>query len=297
MSLQTYSKTAIGPAMCRAAHQLFDDDPKILCDPTAWAFVDDATASALRARDPAVMERVTPERRVHFCQRSRIAEDCLERAVASGVKQYVVLGAGLDSFAHRQPAWARCVRIVEIDHPLSQEFKIGLVKSRGLGTPGNVSYLPVDFASERLGDRLKDSDLDASQPIYVSWLGVSQYLPEEAVATALRALAAWPGGCGLVMTYALSDWSEFDAKVRTRFQAMRDESASRGEPWISAYSETSMAESLRLSGFAIQKSFAISDIQIKYFAGRTDGLKAEGGPSRIMGAHTDRRHESWFALR
>jgi methyltransferase (TIGR00027 family) len=296
MSLQTFSKTAIGPAICRAAHQLFDDDPKILCDPTALAFVDDATAAALSAKEPALMERVTPERRVHFCLRGRIVEDCLKKAVASGVSQYVVLGAGLDSFAYRQPDWARGTTIMEVDHPRSQEFKVALVKARSLSPLRNVRYLPVDFASESLEERLNHANIDASRPIFVSWLGVTQYLPEESITNVLRGLANWPGGCGLVTTYALSDWSEFDAKVRARFQAMKNQSASVGEPWLSAYSETSMAETLRLAGFEVQVPFAVSDIQARYFSGRTDGLRAEGGPSRIMGAHTHSGIESWFRL-
>jgi methyltransferase (TIGR00027 family) len=296
MGLQAFSKTAIGPAICRAAHQLFDDDPKILSDPTALAFLDDGTAAALRIREPVLMTRVDPESRAHFCLRSRLAEDCLERAVANGIDQYVVLGAGLESFAYRQPDWARAMTIVEIDHPRSQEFKIRLVKLKGLGPPPNVMYLPVDFASESLGDRLAHADIDAARPIFVSWLGVTQYLPADAVTNVLRTLAAWPAGCALVMTYALSDWFEFDLGTRARFETMKERAVSVGEPWLSAYSETSMIELLRSTGFAVQKSFATSDIQARYFAARTDGLRAEGGPSRIVGAHTRLGTESWLSL-
>jgi len=242
------------------------------------------------------MQRVNPERRAHFCLRSRVAEDCLEAAVANGVNQYVVLGAGLDSFAYRQPDWARTMMIVEVDHPRSQEFKIELVKSKALGPPANVMYLPADFSSEPLGERLADANIDVALPIFVSWLGVTQYLTTDAVTNVLRTLAAWPGGCALVMTYALSDWSDFDGQVRSRFETMKERAASVGEPWLRAFSETSMIELLRLTGFAVQKSFGTSNIQSRYFAARIDGLRAEGGPSRIVGAHTQLGTESWFSL-
>lgn len=296
MTLQGFSRTAIGPAIARAAHQLLDDDPKILRDPIALALLDDATGAALRAREPAVMNRVTPARRVHFCLRSRIAEDCLARAAASGVDQYVVLGAGLDSFAYRQADWARSMTIVEVDHPRSQQFKIELLSAKGLSPPPNLVYLSVDFATETLRQRLRQAALDPARAIFVSWLGVTQYLPTDAVSNVLRALAAWPGGCALVMTYVVSDWSAFDDEARTRFNAMRDHSASVGEPWLSAYSEAAMIESLTSSGFAVQKPFATSELQSRYFAARTDGLRAEGGPSRIIAAHTRPETESWFDL-
>ena len=296
MSLQAFSKTAIGPALCRAAHQLFDDEPKILRDRTALALLDDATLAALRAREPALMQRASPERRVHFCLRSRVAEDCLEAAVANGVNQYVVLGAGLDSFAYRQPDWARTMIIVEVDHPCSQEYKIELVKSQALGPPTNDSYLSVDFTCGLLSERLAHANIDVALPIFVSWLGATQYLTTDAVTNVLRTLAAWPGGCALVMTYALSDWSDFDEEARSRFEAMKQRAVSVGEPWLSAYSEISMIELLRSTDFAVQKSFATSDIQSRYFAARTDGLRAEGGPSRIVGAHTQLDTASWFNL-
>jgi methyltransferase (TIGR00027 family) len=296
MSLHGFSRTAIFAAICRAAHQICDDDPKILHDPIALKCIDDAAQSALSNRDPTLMAMVTPAQRSHFCLRSRIAEDCLQRAVARGVDQYVVLGAGLDSFAYRQPDWARTVKIVEIDHPRTQEFKIELIKAKALGPPENVVYLPVDLSCEKLTDRLTQAS-DVARPLFVSWLGVTQYLVSDAVADVLRALASWPGGCGLLVTYMLADWSDFEPQTIERYKRQRDRATSFGEPWISGYSEATMAASLRAAGFAFQKSFAVSDIQSLYFARRTDGLRAEGGPSRLMGAHTSWDGEPWFDLK
>jgi methyltransferase (TIGR00027 family) len=296
MSLRGFSQTAIFPAICRAAHQMFDEDPKILHDPIAVKFIDDAARTALSNKDPTLMAMVIPAARTHFCLRSRIAEDCLERAVACGVDQYIVLGAGLDSFAYRQPDWARAIEIVEVDHPRTQEFKLELIKANGLRPPQNVSYLPVDFAAESVIDRLTQASTNTARPLFVSWLGVTQYLVPEAVSDVLRALASWPGGCGLLVTYMLADWSDFEPLTVERYKRQRDRAASLGEPWISGYSEATMASSLRSAGFAFQKAFTVSGIQSLYFARRTDGLRAEGGPSWIMGAYTSLAGEPWFNL-
>jgi methyltransferase (TIGR00027 family) len=296
MSLQGISRTAIAAAIARAAHQIFDGDPKLLTDPLALTFVDDATREALRARKPAIMAMANPAARVHFCLRSRIAEDCLARAVAQGVDQYAILGAGLDSFAYRQPAWAHSVWIVEVDHPKTQAFKREWLRSRAVAPPPNVGYLPVDFVQESLIQRLHQAPFDQTRPIFVSWLGVTQYLAPEAVAETLRSLAAWPGGCGLMLTYMLADWSAFTAEARAWFEQQKDGAAAVGEPWLSRYSEAAIIASLRSAGFAAQVPFALADIHALYFSRRTDGLKAVGGPSRIMGAHTSADGGAWFNL-
>lgn len=296
MTLRGFSQTALGTAMCRAAHQIVDGEPKILCDPIAAKFLDEPTMAALRAGNPALMARINPGARVHFCLRSRVAEDCLERAVGCGVNQYVILGAGLDSFAYRQPEWAGALEIVEIDHPETQALKLDIVKSRHLGPPRNVTYLPIDFASESLLARLEHATLNVRRPIFVSWLGVTQYLTPDAVDRTLQALANWPGGCGVLLTYMLSDWSEFPPEAVARFEAQRKGSASLGEPWLSAYSESSITAALQTAGFVLERSFSVAEMQSRYFAGRADGLKAEGGPSRIMGAHTAADGAAWFDL-
>ncbi len=98
------------------------------------------------------------------------------------------------------------------------------------------------------------------------------------------------------MTYVVSDWSAFGREAQARFEAMKERSGAVGEPWLSAYSEAAIVETLKSSGFAVQRSFATADVQSRYFADRTDGLRAEGGPSRIIGAHTRPGTESWFDL-
>jgi methyltransferase (TIGR00027 family) len=289
------SDTATMAAICRAAHQILDDGPKMLDDPIATKFLSEETLAALRARDPMLMAVANPFTRLHFCLRSRVAEDCMQRAAAHSVEQFIVLGAGLDSFAYRQPIWAQSCKIVEVDHPKAQRQKTGLVKSRGLGPPENVSYLPIDFTAELLTDRLKQAGMEATRPLFVSWLGVSQYLPVDAVANVLGALGAWPSGCGLVMTYALADWSSLEPAVRAGAERAKEQAVSVGEPWLSSFSEQEIAALLRSVGFAALKPFTAAELQSVYFKA-DHAIKASAGPSRIIGAHSFEEGMSWFDL-
>jgi methyltransferase (TIGR00027 family) len=295
VALQDFSKTATMTAICRAAHQILDDDPKILNDPIALKFVNEEALSGLRRRDPMLMMLASPFARLHFCLRSRVAEDCMERAAAQDAEQFVILGAGLDSFAYRQPDWAQNCKIVEVDHPKTQQFKIELVKSRALELSDNVIYIAFDFATDSLTDRFEQTSLDARRPIFVSWLGVSQYLPVDTVSRVLRELAAWRGGCGLVMTYALEDWSDLDPIVRTGAERAKEWAASVGEPWLSSYSDSAIVHALRSAGFSAVKPFTVAELQSTYFS-RNHAFEASAGPSRIVGAHTSGQDMTWFEL-
>src|SRR5262244_3851139 len=120
MAERQASKTAIAPAVIRAAHQILDAHPKILDDPVAIGLVEGSSAAEIRAQAPDLQQPLKRLVRSSFVVRSRFAEDQLAEAVRAGVQQYVLLGAGLDTFAYRQPAWAQPLRIIEVDHPASQ---------------------------------------------------------------------------------------------------------------------------------------------------------------------------------
>jgi len=282
-------------AICRAAHQMLDDDPKILRDPIALKFLSEGELAALRSRDPALMAMANPFTRAHFCQRSRVAEDCMERAAARGVDQFIILGAGLDSFAYRQPPWAQSSKVVEVDHPDTQKAKIELIRSRDLGPPGNVAYVAADLARGSLIDRLDQTGIDTARPIFVSWLGVSQYLPADAVSAVLRALAGWRGGCGLVMTYVLADWSNLQAEVRAGAERTMQWAASVGEPWLSSFSETTIIDVLRSAGFVGQKTFAASELRSIYLR-HGQAFDVAANPSRIIASYTTQDAASCFDL-
>ena len=174
------SRTALGVAGQRAAHLWLDDPPPILDDgisarlagPDAEAFIRGHAERFRRARSMALRATVVA--------RSRFAEDELAAAAVRGVRQAVILGAGLDTFAYRQPAWASDLRIAELDHPASQAAKLDRLASAGVAIPGNVRHVPIDLVTGDLAAALDRAGLDRLQPMLIAWLGVMMYLPPDA---------------------------------------------------------------------------------------------------------------------
>ena len=166
------SLTAWSVARRRAAHQVIDEAPRVLDDPLALRI----TGGEWRARagEPETFSRSL---RSLVVARSRYSEDELGRAVAAGVSQCVVLGAGLDTFAYRNPYAG--LRVFEVDHPATQEWKQELLARAGITVPDSVTYVPVDFERESLAERLRAAGL-GSEATFFSWLGVTPYLSREA---------------------------------------------------------------------------------------------------------------------
>ncbi len=170
------SRTALGTAYLRAAHQLLDAPPRILEDPLAVTLLGPEAGRRIRA---GAEHDQTPERRAlraHVVLRSRFAEDCLEGSINRGVGQYVILGAGFDSFALRQPPWAKGLRIIEVDQPATQEMKRARIAEAGLVIPDNVAFAAVDFERESLRGGLQRNSVSLETPTFFSWLGVTMYL-------------------------------------------------------------------------------------------------------------------------
>jgi len=156
------SRTAEAAAAQRAIHQSFDDGPKILVDPIAPKIVDvdgDPYKFAVAARDLPNMKLL----RSNMVLQSRYAEDCLAEAVQRRVRQYLILGAGLDTFAYRQPPWGRSLHIFEVDHPLTQESKKERLAAAAISAPANLTFAPIDFQSVSLSDGLRAYGFDSQQ--------------------------------------------------------------------------------------------------------------------------------------
>lgn len=275
------SRTAMRVALQRAVHQVLDDEPRIFIDPVAVGLFPEATEEAIRGQANQFLEPSWRRIRANFVLRSRHAEDCLAEAVKRGFRQYVVLGAGLDTFAYRQPDWAKNIRIVEVDQPASQSFKMECLTNRGVSIPSNLHFQPVDFQTEVLSEELAATPLVASEPIFVSWLGVTQYLTPEAVETTLHAVALWPGGSEIVLEHIESDWTSLDAVARKAMEEAAARAASGGEPWLSRFSPEAMSSLLRKSGFSEIRHFSIEDATQRYFRGRSDGLSPAGGIAMV----------------
>src|SRR6202020_2795196 len=174
MQAATPSRTALRVALRRAAHQLYDAKPLLLDDPIAVPILGDTYAEELR-RTPTWPDRpFSVSLRAFLVARSRYAEDTLARAVAQGVTQYVLLGAGLDTFAHRNPHLH--LRVFEVDHPATQQWKRELLEISALPTPKNLTYAPVDFERQSLPDQLHSAGFNPAIPTFFAWLGVVPYL-------------------------------------------------------------------------------------------------------------------------
>ena len=259
------SRTAFGTAYMRASHLLLDPPPHILDDSVILKLLGQQAADRIIQ---SAQEYQTPERRglrSHVVLRSRAAEDRLAAAVQRGITQYVILGAGLDTFAYRQPAWARSLRIVEVDHAGTQTAKRGLIKKAELPVPENVVFAAVNFEYESLQVGLKRYQVSLEQPTFFSRLGVTMYLNEQAIDATLHSIASFPQGSEVVLTFARADGppSPFDRK-----------SEELGEKWLSYFTRETMDAKLHSSGFHSVEFLEASDAAARYFTGEHTSLRA-----------------------
>lgn len=154
----------MGVAMLRAAHQLVDAEPRILVDTPIVQMVGPEAVEQIRAHAAEMQARPIQGLRAHLVLRSRFAEDQLAAAVKRGVRQLVILGAGLDTFAYRQPAWAHALRIIEVDQPATQTVKRERLAGAAIEIPANVTLAPVDFEATPLRQALETNGIDLSSP-------------------------------------------------------------------------------------------------------------------------------------
>lgn len=209
--------------------------------------------------------------------RTRYAEDALAAAVARGSRQYAIIGAGMDSFALRQPPFARGVEVFEIDHPASQELKRRRLHECGVSVPPTLHFVPADLSRESLGTALGRTAFRGDQPAFFSWLGVTVYLTREANLATLRAVA----GCAaptseLVFTYL--DEHELDPdRGSDDVQRVRAAVATVGEPWVSGFDPSRLAEDVRGVGLVLVEDLDGEGLRARYCAGRTDGLSPASG--------------------
>jgi len=259
------SDTALDVVTIRAVHHLIDDVPHILDDPIAPLLL--GAQGVRRILEHPEMHRSLPSRalRSHVVLRSRYAEDELARAVASGIRQTVNLGAGYDTFAFRQPDWARSIRIVELDHPATQSAKVALLKKAGLPTPDNLEWVPLDLERSDLGAGLAASSLDPALPAFVACLGVVAYLRPGTVSALFHGVAALQKGSRFVFAFASA---QAEATVQTGSSAAV-RAAAHGEPWLTRFSRDELHAELLRSGFS-DVHFLDPDAAAAYYVGRHD---------------------------
>jgi methyltransferase (TIGR00027 family) len=219
--------------------------------------------------------------RAFLAVRSRYTEDCFAEAAARGVKQYVVLGAGLDTFAYRSER--RELRIFEVDHPATQGWKRERLASAGIGIPETLTYAPVDFERETLHDGLKRAGLDFDKPAFFAWLGVVPYLSRGAIDATLAFVAHhMKQGSEILFDYA-EPMEGRDAMQSTALAELARRVAEIGEPLRSFFKPDELRRDLRALGFSAVEDADAAALNAKYFRKRNDGL-ALGGAAHIMRA-------------
>jgi methyltransferase (TIGR00027 family) len=271
MSDRKASRTALGAAYMRAVHQLFDSQPLILDDPFALSLL--APTALQQISNPAYRYRTTKTRalRAHIVLRSRFAEDRLAAAFLRGISQYIILGAGFDTFALRQPSWAQTLNILEVDHPGTQAEKLSRLACCGLSLPQNAHFANIDFEHESLRDGLLRYHICLNKPAFFSWLGVTMYLNENAIDAVLLSVASFPAGSEIVLTFAqlsapeLNNSNNFPSLLASLV-------SSAGEPFLSFFEPDAIETKLRNSGFSKVEFLSSTEAETRYFRHRPNDL-------------------------
>jgi len=273
------SRTALRVALRRAAHQLFDS-PKVLEDPLAVRIVGREAAGSLSS----IADRLSPPARymrAFMAVRARFAEDELAFAVRRGVTQFVILGAGLDTFAYRNPF--PNVRVFEVDHPATQEWKRQRLRAENIVIPESVTYAPVDFNSQTLADGLSAAKFQADKPAFFSWLGVTMYLDNHTVLDTLQFIHTMHAENGVVFDYTVPRHL-LNRVGKLVFDAITSRVAKIGEPFRGFFVPAELEAALKQIGYRHIEDLNSDAINARYFANRTDNLKVAGAMGRLCHA-------------
>jgi len=287
------SRTSLGAAFMRGYHALYDNS-KIFDDPLAYSLLTKEERSLIARRLIEMLQSVDPsgaatcpdetsalERVLQLLasaatvlSRARYAEEALAKAVGQGVRQYVILGAGMDTFAFRCRDMLERLQVFEIDHPATQAFKRDRIAGLGWEIPARLHLVSVDFTKEDLDKILKRPPYDPLALTFFSWLGVTYYLSRDTVFDTLNAVARIsPRGSMVVFDY-LDPNVYSTGKAAERVKAVMDSLQSLGEPLKTGFDPSTLDCDLARIGLALQENLTPSDIQQRYFEGRTDGYRA-----------------------
>jgi methyltransferase (TIGR00027 family) len=274
--------TALRVALWRALHVEVDPPPHVLEDEVGLKLAD--PDDGWRSRPD--MSPFTRPFRASIVARARFIEDLVAERIARGVGQYVILGAGLDTFAQRRPELAAGLLVFEVDRPGPQAWKRQRLLDLGYGIPPYLRLVPVDFeAGDAWWERLADSGFDAARPAIVASTGVSMYLTRDAIATTLRQVAALAPGSTLAMSFMLPI-ELADPEVRPGIERAAEGARASGTPFISFFTPTEMLALARESGLRDVHHVSAAELARRYFAGRTDGLRPPNNSEELLVATT-----------
>jgi methyltransferase (TIGR00027 family) len=290
MDIGRASLTAMGTSLMRAHHTRSAREP-LIRDPWGDRLLSEAdrdrlrqmSLSGLSEKDREPLEALEPDELITVFLRShpsygtviirtRYAEDALAEAVARGVRQFVIVGAGLDSFALRRPAFATDVEVFELDHPDTQEVKLERLAQCGVQPPSGVQFIAADLGVEGIDEALMRSSFDSSQPCFFSWLGVTVYLTREANMKTLQAIASC-GAPGSELVFDFIDQHTFDSPPTDADTARaRAQFASVSEAWVSGFRSPELGEDLRAVALELLEDLSPDDLRERYCTGREDEL-------------------------
>lgn len=275
--------TAVRVALWRAIHVQVDPPPHVLEDELGLVLA--APAEGWRSR-PDMNPDFTRPFRASIVGRARFIEDLVTEQAARGVGQYVILGAGLDTFAQRRPDVASRMHVFEVDQPGAQAWKRQRLMELGMGVPPFLRLVPVDFeAGDLWWEKLPAAGFAASEPAVVAAAGVSMYLSKDAILTMLRQVAGLAKGSTFVMTF-LVPFELADPEVRPGLLRSAEGARASGTPFISFFTPAEMLELAREAGFTGVQHVSAASLAERYFAGRDDGLRPPSNAEELLVATT-----------
>ena len=272
------SQTARGAAAYRAIHQKLEGGA-IFKDPFASRILDQETAAALD--EIAANDSLRPWR-LFIAARSRFSEDTMADCIACGVRQVVVLGAGLDTFSLRNPYADLGVRAFEVDYPATQMWKRDRIRAAGLAEPPSLIFAPVNFEQESLPEGLTRAGFEPDEPAFFQWLGVVPYLTKDAVSSTLKFISKVPQAA-VVFDYA-EPFQNYPAERRASVMATAERAASRGEPWLSFFDPIELLQLLRGEGFNVIEDLGLPEIAERLYGVLRRDIVLGPGP-HIVRAH------------
>jgi len=274
--------TAVRVALWRALHVVADAPPHVFEDEIGLQLV--APDADWQSRPD--MSPFTKPFRASILARARFVEDLVAEQAERGVGQYVILGAGLDTFAQRRPQSAARLDVFEIDQPGPQAWKRQRLNELGLGVPAFLKLVPVDFeVSDAWFERLAAAGFDAAQPAVFASTGVSMYLTREAILATLRQIATLAPGSTLVMSFMLPI-EMLDADMRIGVERAAAGARASGTPFISFFMPEDMLALAREAGFREVRHVSAATLAERYFAGRSDGLRPPNNSEELLVAST-----------
>jgi methyltransferase (TIGR00027 family) len=275
--------TAVRVALWRALHVEADPPPHVLEDMVGLKLA--APDAGWRER-PDMNPQFIKAFRASIVARARFIEDLVVEQAGQGIGQYVILGAGLDTFAQRRPEIASRLSVFEVDQPGPQAWKRQRLVELGFGVPDWLRLVPVDFeAGDSWLQKLAAAGFDAAKPAVVVSTGVSMYLTKEAVMATLRQVAALAPGSTLAMSFLLP-LEIADPEVRPGLERAAQGARASGTPFISFFTPQQMLALAREAGFKDARHISANMLAERYFAGRTDGLSPPNNAEELLVATT-----------